>query len=147
MAPGENAVRGHAMIMRKPHYKGTAVNIGFDRVEVHLESREVLRVYDPEGARVECVRGALWITQDRDVEDHFLSARDALTLDRRGLALIHAQQPSEIVLVEPARPAGLRERSARALAAAVRALGRWIARNFGPEAIERRDSRAWHRVL
>ena len=36
---------------------------------------------------VECVRGALWITQDRDFEDHFLAANDALTLDRRGLAV------------------------------------------------------------
>jgi hypothetical protein len=102
------------------------VNIGFSRMQFHLKRRDVLRVYDPLGARVECVRGGLWITQDRDFEDHFLSANDALTLDRRGLALIHAQEPSDIVLVEPERRATLRERVAR-----------WIAKTFGPESLDR----------
>ena len=102
------------------------MNIAFNRVELHLQPREVLRVYDPLGARVECVRGGLWITQDRDLEDHFLSSNDALILDRRGLALIHAQEPSDVVLVEPAPRPGLRER-----------IGQWIARAFGPESLDR----------
>jgi len=102
------------------------MNIGFNRVELHLQPREVLRVYDPLGARVECVRGGLWITQDRDFEDHFLSASDSLVLDRRGLALIHAQEASDVVLVEPAARPGVRER-----------LAAWLARAFGPESLER----------
>jgi hypothetical protein len=106
------------------------MNITFDRVELHLQPHEVLRVYDPLGARVECVRGGLWVTQDRDFEDHFLSANDAFTLDRGGLALIHAQQPSDIVLTEPARRVPLPSRLARAA-------GRWLASTFGPESIDR----------
>jgi len=102
------------------------MNIGFNRVQVHLKQREVLRVYDPLGTRVECVRGGLWITQDKDLEDHFLSANDALILDRRGLALIHAQEPSDVVLVEPAQRPGLGRRIAG-----------WVARTFGPESIDR----------
>ena len=113
------------------------MNIGFNHAELHLKARQVLRVYDSLGARVECVRGALWITQDRDFEDHFLAANDALTLDRRGLALIHAQQPSELLLFEPAPQSGLREWSGRALAQAARAAGGWFARTFGPESLDR----------
>src|SRR5262245_14600890 len=103
------------------------MNIGFNRVQVHLKPREVLRVYDPMGARVECVLGGLWITQDRDFEDHFLATSDALILDRRGLALIHAQEPSDVVLVEPARRPTLRER-----------LAHWVSKTFGPSSLDRR---------
>jgi hypothetical protein len=49
-----------------------------------------------------------------------------LILDRRGLALIHAQEPSDVVLVEPARRPGLRARIAK-----------WFATTFGPEALDR----------
>jgi DUF2917 family protein len=123
------------------------MNIGFNRAELYLQAREVLRLYDPIGARVECVRGALWITQDEDFEDHFLAANDALTLDRRGLALIHAQQPSRVVLVEPAPRPAAHERIAQALSAAARAIGGWFARNFGPASIDRPRPRGWHGTL
>ncbi len=113
------------------------MNIRFDRAQLHLEARELIRLYDPSGARVECVRGALWITQHRDHEDHFLAANDALTLDRPGLALIHAQAPSEIVLSEPGPSPRPRQGIARAVVAALRAVGRGFARQFGPESIDR----------
>jgi len=123
------------------------MNIGFDRAQLHLKTREVIRLYEPRGARVECVRGALWITQNRDYEDYFLAANDALTLDRPGLALIHAQAPSEIVLSEPAPRPRLPQRIGRALIAASRALGRRFARQFGPESIDRHRRPGWYHGL
>ena len=117
------------------------MNIGFGRAELKLDTRQVIRLYDSRGARIECVGGALWITQDRDLDDHFLEANDALTLDRPGLALIHAQAPSRIVLFEPGPRPSLRQRFGRAPAAALRAIGRWIVWNFGPESIDRHRDR------
>jgi len=125
--------------MRKAHYerKEMSMNIRFDRAQLRLEARELIRLYDPRGARVECVRGALWITQDRDHEDYFLAANDALTLERPGLALIHAQERSEVVLSDAAPSPRLRQAIGRAFVAALRAVGRWLALKFGPESIDR----------
>ena len=123
------------------------MNISFERAGLRLDARQMIRLQDPEGARVQVVSGALWITQDADREDHWLEADGALTLDRPGLALIHAQLPSEIVLFEPASRPGLRQRAGRALAAALRALGRVLVRCFGPESIDRPRRPGWYQGL
>jgi len=121
------------------------MNIRLDRAQLHLEARELIRLYDPRGARVECVRGALWITQHRDHEDYFLAANDALTLERPGLALIHAQERSEVVLSEPApRP---RQEIGRALTTASCAVAGWLSRQFGPESIDRHGRSGWYHGL
>ncbi|TMH51312.1 MAG: DUF2917 domain-containing protein [Betaproteobacteria bacterium] len=123
------------------------MNIDFGRAQLHLEARELIRLYDPRGARVECVRGALWITQHRDHEDYFLAANDALTLERPGLALIHAQERSEVVLSEPAPSPRLRQAIGRAFVAALRAVGGGLARQFGPESVDRQRRSGWYRGL
>jgi hypothetical protein len=123
------------------------MNISFDRAELRLDARQMIRLQDPEGTRVQVVSGALWITQDADRRDHWLEADSALTLDRPGLALIHAQRPSEIVLIEPAQPRDLQRRIGQALTAASRAIGRWFARQFGPESLDRPRPRGWHHRL
>ena len=120
------------------------MNIRLDRAQLHLEARELIRLYDPRGARVECVRGALWITQHTDHEDYFLAANDSLTLDRPGLALIHAQAPSEVVLLEPAPSPRLRQGIGHLFVASLRAVGRAFARQFGPESIDKRRSGSYH---
>lgn len=123
------------------------MNISFDRAGLRLDARQMIRLQDPEGTRVQVVSGALWITQDTDRQDHWLEADSALTLDRPGLALIHAQQPSEIVLIEPAPARGLRHRIGKALAAASRAIGKWFVRQFGLESLDRPRPRGWHHCL
>lgn len=123
------------------------MNISFERAGLRLDARQMIRLQDPEGTRVQVVSGALWITQDTDRQDHWLEADGTLTLDRPGLALIHAQQPSEIVLIGPAPSGGLRHRIEQAISAASRAAGRWFARHFGPESSDRLRPRGWHHCL
>ncbi len=123
------------------------MNIGLEQVEMHLEAGQLVRLYDPVGTRLQCVRGELWITQHKDRVDHFLAAGDALTLDRPGLALIHAHAHSEFVLHEPAPQISLRTRMVSALAAALCATGRWIALRFGPEAVTHHQFQGWRGAL
>jgi hypothetical protein len=127
--------------------KGVIMNLKSDRAELRLESRQILRLRDASGTRVQCLKGALWITQDRDPEDHFIGAGDALTLDRPGLVLIHAIEPAGLVLTEPAPRPSLSTRIGRAPVAAFRAAGRWIARRYGPEAVEHRHWGGWYGAL
>jgi hypothetical protein len=127
--------------------KESHMNISFERAGLRLDARQMIRLRDPEGTRVHVVSGALWITQDTDRQDHWLEADGALTLDRPGLALIHAQAPSEIVLIEPESPRDLRHRIGQAVAAAARATGRWFVRQFGPESLDRPHPRGWHHCL
>jgi hypothetical protein len=119
------------------------MNIKVARADLLLQDHEVLRLRDARGARVQCLRGALWVTQHRDPEDHFIGPGDALTLDRPGLALIHAIAPAEIVLSETTQEWDRSPWPLRAL----HATGRWIARHFGPEAITARRLRGWYGAL
>jgi len=46
------------------------MNLSVNRAELHLQAHQVIRLHDPAGARVECLNGTLWITQNRDLRDH-----------------------------------------------------------------------------
>lgn len=112
--------------------KGVAVNLNLSRAGLLLEAHQTIGVVGAVGARVDVRRGKIWITQEAETRDFIVAAGDGLTLERPGLALVHALQPAEVTLGEPGdcRPA---RSGARPLAA----LKRWLASIFGPEAIER----------
>ncbi|HEY6241531.1 MAG TPA: DUF2917 domain-containing protein [Burkholderiales bacterium] len=123
------------------------MNIKFDRTDLLLEAGQVIRIHDAVGTRVRCLHGALWITQHRDLEDHFIRAGGTLTLDHPGLVLIHAIEPTELALSEAAPGPSVAGRIARTSMAMLRAIGRWIALRFGPQAITARRLRGWYGAL
>jgi hypothetical protein len=57
-----------------------------------LTAGQSLKVRDAVGCTVMCCAGTVWITQENDARDIFLTAGQRFTFDRPGLALIHAEE-------------------------------------------------------
>ena len=57
---------------------------------IALAARSVHRIENAKGVRVSCVRGATWITQERDTRDMIVSSGQSVVLDRPGLAVVYA---------------------------------------------------------
>jgi len=57
---------------------------------IRLNTSELLDINDGEGFTVECLEGAVWLTQSNDPRDIVLNAGQCFVLDRPGLALICA---------------------------------------------------------
>lgn len=57
-----------------------------------LAPGQSLRVRDAIGCTVMCCAGTVWITQEDDLRDIFLTAGQRFTFDRPGLALIRAEE-------------------------------------------------------
>src|SRR5262252_5253535 len=57
---------------------------------VRLDTGQLLDIHDGEGGTVECLEGAVWITQSNDPRDIVLNAGQSFVLDKPGLALVCA---------------------------------------------------------
>jgi hypothetical protein len=57
---------------------------------VRLNAGELLDIDNGEGFTVECLEGAIWITQSNDPRDIVLKAGQSFVLDKPGLALVCA---------------------------------------------------------
>lgn len=55
-----------------------------------LASGEILRVDNTSGQSIALVRGMVWVTQEGDRRDIFLSDGESFVFDRRGTALVQA---------------------------------------------------------
>ncbi len=64
-----------------------------------LAAGETTPLRDARGVRIECLRGSLWITQHGDRRDIMLSRGGSFMLDRDGVALVHAFEPSVALAV------------------------------------------------
>ncbi len=57
---------------------------------VRLNAGELLEIDNGEGFTVECLEGAVWITQSNDPRDIVLEAGQSFVLDKPGLAVVCA---------------------------------------------------------
>jgi hypothetical protein len=51
-----------------------------------------LKVRDAAGCTIQCCAGMVWITQEGDARDIYLSAGECFTFDRSGIALISPEE-------------------------------------------------------
>ena len=67
-------------------------------MDITLERGGTLRIDDPRGMVVEVKRGLLWLTQEGDARDRYLGACDWQRLDRDGVAVVSAIEPTVLEL-------------------------------------------------
>jgi hypothetical protein len=67
---------------------------------IRLNAGELLDINDGVGFKVECLEGAVWITQSNDPRDIVLNGGQSFVLDRPGLALVCAAAGPATVAVE-----------------------------------------------
>jgi hypothetical protein len=117
------------------------MDLKLSRAGLLLEPHQVFGLRDAVGARLQVRRGRIWITQDNDGRDLLVSQGGGFTLDRPGLALVHALESAEVAVAEPG--ADTRGPNRRWWGRATR----WIVWAFGPAAIDRYRPGPWQRYL
>ena len=82
--------------------KDSSIANGGRALSVRLPAGQELRLEDATGWTVVCGAGAVWITQEADARDIFLSAGEGFALDRGGLALVCGCRDAVVSIRPPA---------------------------------------------
>jgi DUF2917 family protein len=69
---------------------------------IALNRRGFLRINDGPGTAIHVWSGALWVTQEGDARDHYLSAGESFIIDRRGTAIATAMRRASVSVTPPA---------------------------------------------
>jgi hypothetical protein len=106
------------------------MDISLKDTKLSLARDSLIAFRDGRGARITCIEGSLWVTQECSIKDEVLGPGQTLRVRHDGLTIVTALMPSALILSEdpslaarlggtlPARIAAmLRERLARWLGA------------------------------
>jgi hypothetical protein len=80
------------------------MKIDFGPSSFNLARDGVVLLHEAAGARVVCLSGALWLTQEGREEDTILQAGESLRVASAGLTLVTALRGSELKVLEPCKP-------------------------------------------
>jgi Protein of unknown function (DUF2917) len=69
-----------------------------------LAKGQLFRIDDGQGQRVECLRGALWLTQHNDRRDVILHPGEGFTIERRGATFVSALGDSAYAVLDAIPP-------------------------------------------
>jgi hypothetical protein len=65
-----------------------------------LAPQQILSTRNARGSALECVRGSVWVTFERDGYDHFLRPGERLPIPTSGRALIQALEETDLRFVD-----------------------------------------------
>ena len=77
------------------------MNITLQANCIELSPDQYLRIDGGRGARLVCLSGELWVTQDGDLQDHFLHAGDSFPLQSPGSAIVTATHQGAVRIEAP----------------------------------------------
>jgi hypothetical protein len=80
--------------------KETSMQIALTQANIALEAHHAMTLTDAAGAEVGVLAGQVWLTMDGDLRDIFLRPGEVHSIERGGLTLINALEPS-LVHVQP----------------------------------------------
>jgi len=67
-----------------------------------MQAGQTLELRNGKGVRLEVLSGELWVTQQGDRRDPVIETGGEFAIDRDGLTLLHAFQPTLVTVQEPA---------------------------------------------
>lgn len=70
---------------------------------IDIDANRTVELHDAFDVEVVCVRGCLWVTEDRLRGDHFLRPGESRCLRCNGRALVTALEPSSMRALEPSK--------------------------------------------
>jgi hypothetical protein len=94
--PNGNPVKG-----RFGQPEGRSMNIALNASTLSLARDALIAVRDGHGARIRCLSGHLWITEDRSEHDTIIGPNETFTISNPGLTLVMAIEPASLQLSEP----------------------------------------------
>jgi len=76
--------------------------LNMNRVVMELEYRGIIPVEVGMGSRIDCVRGSIWVTEQKGADDVVLNAGDFHEFSRGGVAVVQALREARVALRGPA---------------------------------------------
>ena len=81
---------------------------------LELAKEGLIAVRDAQDARIECLAGTIWVTQEGALKDDVLEAGDSLVVRKPGLTVITALVPAALTVSAPVgrenQPSALKQR-------------------------------------
>jgi hypothetical protein len=94
-------------MMWRGEKRRNAMNLKTDELQAVLRKGQTARLHDALGLEIQVNEGYLWLTQERDPQDHVIEAGTSFRIDQPGVAILTALRGVRLKFAlcsVPARP-------------------------------------------